>query len=307
MWAACRPAATLRRARVRKKMPELPEVETLKNDLAEVLVGKTIADVEVRLPKMVKSPYRSFRHGLKNRTISSLARRGKLLIIELNDGDQFILIHLKMTGQLVYKHGPRVLAGGHSQSSMLVDNLPNKYSHVIWHFADGAKLFFNDLRQFGYVKLVTAQEKEDELSLYGVEPLAAVFTPMVLTDRLKKRRVALKLVLLNQSVIAGLGNIYVDEACFLASVRPTRRSDRLTKNEILRLHRSIQRIIKTAIKHRGTTFSDYRDASGREGNFIRRLRVYGRVGESCVRCQKGIIKKVIVGGRGTAYCPQCQS
>lgn len=287
-------------------MPELPEVETIKNDLASVLVGLIVAAVDVRLPKMVKSNRHMFARTLPGQRISSLARRGKLLIVELEGGDRYLLIHLKMTGQLMYRRGEQVIAGGHSQRGMPVDYLPNNYSHIIFSFTDGSKLFFNDMRQFGYVKLVSAQEKEDELSVYGVEPLAAAFTVNVLRERLKGRRVALKSVLLDQSVIAGLGNIYVDEACWRAGVRPQRRADRLTIAETQRLHRGIVTIIRLAIKHRGTTFNNYRDAHGRTGNFVRRLKVYGRAGEVCRRCRSTKLNRVVVAGRGTVYCSQCQ-
>jgi formamidopyrimidine-DNA glycosylase len=286
-------------------VPELPEVETIKNDLAEVLVGEQITDVTVRLPKIVKSNPRTFRRDVKGQHIGSLARRGKLLIVELEGSDRYILIHLKMTGQLIYRRGAHVIAGGHSQGIMPIDNLPNAYSHVIFSLADGSQLFFNDLRQFGYIKVVNAQEKEDELSVYGVEPLAEVFTADLLRERLAKRKVAVKSVLLDQSVIAGLGNIYVDEACFYAGVRPTRRADRLTRAEIDKLHTGIQQVIRLAIKHRGTTFNNYRDAHGRTGNFVRRLNVYGRGGEPCRQCGTSITK-IKSGGRGTTYCPKCQ-
>lgn len=287
-------------------MPELPEVETIKNDLAEVLVGRTIADVDVRLPKMVRGDARSFRRRLRGQRIGSLARRGKLLIIELEGSNQYLLIHLKMTGQLIYRKADHVIAGGHSQSSMPVDSLPNKFSHIIFSLSDGATVYFNDLRQFGYVKLVSAQEKEDELSVYGVEPLAAAFTVDELRSRLKGRRVAVKAALLDQSVIAGLGNIYVDEACWLAGVRPMRRAHRLRAREVAALHRAIRQVIRGAITHRGTTFNNYRDAHGRRGDYVRRLAVYGRAGQRCRRCRTTVLKRVVVAGRGTVYCSRCQ-
>ncbi len=271
-----------------------------------MLVGQEVAAVDVRLPKMVKSSFDLFGQGLIGQRIVSLARRGKLLIIELEEGNQYLLIHLKMTGQLIYRQGDHVIAGGHSQASMEVEGLPNKYSHIIWSFSDGSRLFFNDLRQFGYVKLVSAQEKEDELSVYGIEPLAKAFTPAVLAKRLKKRRVTLKQVLLDQSVIAGLGNIYVDEACFLAGIRPTRPADRLSVKEIKRLHQGIQKVLTAAITLRGTTFNNYRDALGRTGGFVRQLKVYGREGERCTRCRSAQIEKIKVAGRGTVFCPRCQ-
>jgi formamidopyrimidine-DNA glycosylase len=153
---------------------------------------------------------------------------------------------------------------------------------------------------------VDAQTKEDELSGYGVEPLSPAFTPALLRDRLKKRRTSLKSVLLDQSVIAGLGNIYVDEACFYAGIRPTKRADRVSIAEAAALHRGIQHVIRQAITHRGTTFNNYRDAHGQTGDYVRRLKVYGREREACRRCREGIIKKVKINGRGTHFCPACQ-
>lgn len=287
-------------------MPELPEVETIKNDLAGALAGRTIADVEVRLPKMVRSNRRVFRRRLRGRRIGSLARRGKLLIVGLDGDDAYLLIHLKMTGQLIYRRRGYVIAGGHSHPSLLVDTVPNKHTHIIFSLTDGSHLFFNDLRQFGYVKLVGAGELADELGGLGAEPLGESFTADWLHEHLRRRRVNLKNVLLDQSVIAGLGNIYADETCWRARVRPTRRADRLTRAESARLARSIRQVLQLAIKHRGTTFSNFRDGLGRAGNFGRRLNVYGRAGQACRRCRTIKLKRVTVAGRGTVFCSRCQ-
>lgn len=287
-------------------MPELPEVETIRLDLEKVLVGATIADVTVRLPKLVRSNYRSFRRLLRGRSIEGIARRAKLLIFSLSGTDTSLLVHLKMTGQLIYRHGSHLIAGGHSQTPMSVDDVPNKYSHLWWSFTNGSQLYFNDLRQFGYVQLVSGQELEDILSAYGVEPLSSVFTVERLGKVLHDRRINVKQVLLDQTVIAGLGNIYVDEACFYAGVKPTRQSNRLSDAEIKRLHRGIRHILQLSIKHRGTTFNNYRDAHGQRGDFIRRLKVYGRAGEVCRRCRVEKIQKTKIAGRGTHYCSNCQ-
>ena len=269
-------------------------------------MGQKITDVTIRLRKLIKSNPRTFRRQLRGQRIGSLARRGKLLIVELEGSNRYLLLHLKMTGQLIYRHGTHVIAGGHSQGAMSIEDLPNKYTHLIFTLSDGAQLFFNDLRQFGYVKVVNAQQKEDELSVYGVEPLAEAFTPALLLERLAARRVPVKSVLLDQSVIAGLGNIYVDEVCFYAGVRPDRPAHQLTRQEAAALHRGIRHILRLAIKHRGTTFNNYRDAHGRRGNFVRRLNVYGRTHELCRRCKRGKIVKTKLAGRGTHYCPHCQ-
>lgn len=286
-------------------MPELPEVETIRADLQKVLRGQKIRVVQVNKRKLIKSNPRTFDRDLRNCEVESVSRRGKLLIFKFKEVDRYLLIHLKMTGQLIYKEKNKVTAGGHGYP--LVDNLPNRYSHIIFSFVGGSKLYFNDMRQFGYMKIVDDKELKKVLAGYGMEPLTDDFTWQALWLVLQNRKTALKNVLLDQKVIAGLGNIYVDETCFAAGIRPTRRADRLSKREVKKLGQVIRRVLNLAIKYRGTTFGDYRDGLGGEGNFVKRLKVYGRAGMPCRRCGQGIIKKIKVGGRGTSYCPICQS
>ena len=285
-------------------MPELPEVETIRRDLQRVLRGKKIARVQLRKKKLVRGGARAFERRLAGQSIEAVKRRGKLLIFSLGDKKQYLLMHLKMTGQLIYAGGQETVAGGHGYPS--VDKLPNKYSHVIFHFSDGSALYFNDMRQFGYATVVDEEEKKRIVSGYGVEPLSRLFTPARLGEILRGRQATLKSVLLDQSKIAGLGSIYVDEASWLTGLRPTRRADRLNKGEIIRLHSSIKRVLRRAIKHRGTTVNDYVDARGRRGDFARLLKVYGRGGQRCLRCKKGIIERVKAGGRSASFCPNCQ-
>jgi len=284
-------------------MPELPEVETIRRDLRAVLVGKQIKGVRVRTRKLVTGSTQRFQRAVRGRTITGIRRRGKLLIFDLSSGDH-ILIHLKMTGQLFYQRRDRLVAGGHGQEPPL--ELPDRHTHVTFDFHDGSKLYFNDLRQFGYVKLVDEAGLAAVLAAFGVEPLSAAFTRKGLRDLLRGRTTALKNVLLNQQGVAGLGNIYVDEAAFYAGVRPTRRADRVTEAEIKKLYRGIRHILQQSLKERGTTFNNYRDGRGRRGGFVRKLKVYGRAGEACRRCKVGVIKKTKVNGRGTHYCPACQ-
>lgn len=298
-------------------MPELPEVETIRRDLEPLLVGRRFKDVRIKLPKMVHSGLSFLRRQLVGKSVQGLERRGKLLMLVVDNGERrYLLIHLKMTGQLIYSglgkvagksaEEPHLIAGGHSDSTMKLDELPNKYTHIIFTLDDEAQLFFNDLRQFGYVQLVEEQEKIEIENRFGVEPLAKDFTVEYLWLALKKRQTAIKNVLLDQKVIAGLGNIYVDEVCFAAGIRPSRLARRVTREEAVRLHRAIRRILKLALKHRGTTFNNYRDAYGRTGGFVRHLKVYGRGGQLCQRCRKSVIKRAKIGQRGTAYCPICQ-
>lgn len=296
-------------------MPELPEVETIRRDLADLIVGKKITGVTIRKSKMVRGKAKQFRKTLIGQKVADIERIGKLLIFKLEPSQHYLLLHLKMTGQLIYRDATETVAGGHpwpplrSAEAELRGagslSLPNKYTHVIFSFAGNAKVYFNDLRQFGYVQIVPPEEKDMIVQTYGIEPLTPNFTFENFHQALTKRTTSLKSVLLNQAVIAGLGNIYVDEACFAARIRPMRRADTLTRNEVKRLFNACQRIIRAAIAARGTTFNHYRDSRGVRGNYVRYLKVYGRGGKPCLRCQTPI-KRVTMNGRGTTYCLRCQ-
>lgn len=286
-------------------MPELPEVETIRNDLEAKIVRKKITKVEVRQDKMVRGATAAFRKFLVGSSFLKIDRRGKLLIFDIAATDIYLLVHLKMTGQLVYKEGKRVTSGGHSWPLMDM-KLPNKHTHIIITFADKSQLFFSDLRQFGFMQIVNQKQRDLIVARFGIEPLTRDFTSESFRKVFKNRRAPLKAVLLNQKLIAGIGNIYADEICFAAGVRPGRRVNTLTKSEIDRLYEAAEKIIRSAIKYRGTTFSDYVDGSGVSGNFVSRLKVYGRDGKICLRCRKYNIKKIKKAGRGTHYCPSCQ-
>ena len=286
-------------------MPELPEVETIRRDLQRALKEKQIEKVQVRKEKMVRGSARSFLRRLKGKKVEGVRRRGKLLIFNLSEGC-YLLIHLKMTGQLIYVSGKKTVAGGHSQKAMETESLPNNYSHIIFHFTDGSHLYFNDMRQFGFTALVNDVSRKQIEAQYGVEPLSSAFSVNKLSEILNGRKSSLKSTLLNQKLIAGLGNIYVDEACFYAGVLPSRMAGTLTDTEIKKLHRGIKYVLKQALIYRGTTFNNYRDAQGKSGDYVRRLKVYGRAGRMCTRCRNNVIKRSKVGQRGTAYCPACQ-
>lgn len=269
-------------------MPELPEVETLKRELA-VIVGKKIKSANV------------FSRQLKNKKIIGVERRAKILIINLSGGRQ-LLIHLKMTGQLIFvpRKGQMVI-GGHPQ-----DN-PFRYTRAVFHFADGAKLYFNDLRKFGWLKLLKRHEAGKILNKHGVEPLEKHFTFSHFQNLLKKyQNRKIKQFLLDQSSIAGLGNIYVDESCFLAHIRPTRRVSSLKISEQKSLHQAIVTVLKLSIKKKGTSARNYVRSDGTPGGFVPYLNVYGRKGEKCKRCRTGIIQKIKLNARGTHFCNNCQ-
>lgn len=298
-------------------MPELPEVETIRLDLNSDLLNKKITFLDVLSVKTLKNGKAFFVKSLLNKSFSEINRRGKLLIFKINNDDNYLLIHLKMTGQLVYFNNGKSIAGGHSIFSekktkklSLVESLggelPNKHTRALFYFQDGSQLFFNDLRKFGYLRLVKKSALDDLIKKnYGPEPLGDDFNSNYLFDKLKNRKRNIKSILLDQKIVAGLGNIYVDESLFSAGVLPDRIANSLEFEEVDVLVKNIKRIIKLAIKYRGTTFRDYRDAQGRSGSFSKFLKVYGRESEKCLNCEAKIEKKKLA-GRGTHFCLICQ-
>lgn len=286
-------------------MPELPEVETIRRDLQEDIIGQRVTKIDVRLAKSVRNPEDLFVRTLLNRTVKAIDRRGKLLMVEFDGTDWTLLIHLRMTGQLLFQRPKQELvAGGHPWPPFDTP-LPNKYTHVILEFSKGGILFFNDLRQFGYMKLVDPAERAAVLKQYGVEPITDDFTLDAFTDLLGKRKGPVKGFLLNQTLVSGLGNIYADEACWHAQIRPDRKINSLSRAEVRALFQACRDVLTEAIEHRGTSFRDYRDSQGRQGGYAKLLKVYGRAGEACPRCGGTIIKTRLV-GRGTHSCPACQ-
>lgn len=283
-------------------MPELPEVETIKNDLRKKILNVKIIKVDIRLNKIVKNSTLFFVKTIENNSITKIERRGKLIIFYLNN-NLFLLVHLKMTGQLIYI-GKDFIVGGHSQTGT-INNLPNKYSHVIFIFKDNSKLIYNDVRQFGYLEIVNKEELEKRLLGFGVEPLSRDFTFKKIKKILYNKKTNIKAFLLNQKYIAGIGNIYADEILFAAGVSPKRKTSSLKEKEIQKIFNATKEILKKAIKYRGTTFNDYRDAEGKKGKFFKMLKVYGRENEKCLDCQE-VIKKIKVAGRGTRICEKCQ-
>lgn len=284
-------------------MPELPEVETIKNDLRRRIVGKKIMEVEVRNGKIIRGEKKKFIEILRGNRFGSIERIGKLLIFALGDGRNFLLVHLKMTGQLVFVSKKEIIAGGHSFGERL--SLPNKYTHVIFTFAGGSRLFFNDMRRFGYMEIVGKDGLEMVKNKYGTEPLSKEFKSEKLKEIFKNRKAPVKAVLMTQGLIAGIGNIYADEILFAARVMPNRRANSLAEKEIKDIFKQSKIILKKAVKHRGTTVSDYVDAGGKKGEFSRFLKVYGRRGEKCYKC-RGIVKSIKIAGRSASFCEKCQ-
>jgi formamidopyrimidine-DNA glycosylase len=270
-------------------MPELPEVETLKRELGRVLVGKKIKAFSAE----------KFVLDLVGKKIEAVERRAKIIVITLSSG-QFLLVHLKMTGQLIFKPAKgKLIMGGHPED-------PTKYTRATFDFTDNSQLLFNDLRKFGWLKLVTSSEAAKILDVHGVEPLSRQFTLTKFKEilaRYPKRKI--KQLLLDQTLIAGLGNIYVDEACFGAYIFPTRLVASLKEKEISDLHAAIIAVLKLSISKKGTSARNYRRSTGEKGGMVALLKVYGRAKLPCKRCT-GTIQKIKLNGRGTHFCNQCQ-
>ncbi len=285
-------------------MPELPEVETLRRELTSKIIGKTIKGIEVDTAKLINVPLKVLNQKIKNQKIKSVSRRAKVLIWGLTNGFN-LLIHLKLTGQLVF----RSTKGKHSVGGHPINNLgelPNKFTHIIFNFTDGSRLFFNDIRKFGWLKLLNQEQLTKELAGYGVEPLSQEFTLIKFKEILKKRpKAKIKQVLLDQKLISGIGNIYADESCFYAKIKPTRIIKTLKEKEIKDLYQGIKKILKFAVNKKGTSSDTYVQLDGSPGGMEKYLKVYGRAGEKCLRCG-GVVKKIKLNGRGTSFCEKCQ-
>lgn len=273
-------------------MPELPEVETVKRTLQHLIVGKTIEKVEIYWPKMIKKPVDSqqFAFLLKGETIQDIARRGKFLKFILNE---YVLVsHLRMEGRYSV----------HDDANDI-----NKHVHVIFTFTDGKQLRYQDVRKFGTMHLFPKGEEElsPPLSQLGVEPFSDSFTPEYLYKGLQKTTRTIKTTLLDQKIVVGLGNIYVDEALHKAGIHPLKSAKDVTEDEARILHNSIVQTLQEAVAQGGTTVRSYVNGAGDMGMFQQYLYVYGRKDEPCRHCGAPI-EKMKVGGRGTHYCPNCQ-
>lgn len=288
-------------------MPELPEVETIRRGLELGITSQTISEVRVLWPRSFQAPTDLIEQIVVGAKISHLGRRAKVLIIELDNGYS-MLVHLKMTGQMVLvKADGERFAGGHPTKSMR-DGLPDSSTKVIFSFVSGDKLYFNDFRKFGWIKLVPTDQIElDELvARLGPEPLGKEFTLVAFRQQLARHlRAPIKPTILDQSTVGGVGNIYADEALHLARIHPRRLAGALSPAEIKRLHEAIKTIISLGIAHGGTSFTAYVNALGGKGDYLDHARVFRRQGKPCSVCGT-IIEKIRVAGRGTHFCPNCQ-
>lgn len=285
-------------------MPELPEVETVAHDLNIYIAKQVIIDITQvgKDHKILHTPLHILRKNLKKEKVKQVFRRAKMVVIETQ---KFALvIHLKMTGQLIYTHHKPLVAGGHPIISTGI-KVPNKFTRVIITFKNGGVLYFNDTRKFGWIKLLTLKEFKELDERAGIEPLSKRFTLDFFKSIISGRRTPIKAILLDQKRLVGLGNIYVDEVLFQAHVRPNRMASTLTNKEITVLYRAIPVILKSAIKQRGTTFSNFLDPTGLRGNFMNFLKVYGRDKQACLVCGRRL-RKTRVAGRDTHWCEYCQ-
>lgn len=287
-------------------MPELPEVETVRAGLDRLLPGKKIRQVTHDWPKGFPNSKSDVDDHLIGARIIAVRRRAKVLIIDLSDGYSLV-IHLKMTGQLVYRDESKRFGAGHPSDS-LVGELPDRSTRVTFEFADGSRLFFNDQRKFGWVRLLPTAEipSIDFFRKVGPEPLADDFTAQDFVVRLRQRnKSAIKAALLDQTTIAGVGNIYADESLWAARIHPLSRIHRLTDAQLTQLFQRLKDILLLSIAKGGSTDRNYVDAEGKRGSYLSFAHVFRREGQSCSRCGMTIIK-MRVAGRGTHICPHCQ-
>lgn len=281
-------------------MPELPEVETVVRGLKKHLINQRIKSIEVLHPRSFIGP------NIKNIRILDITRRGKGIIITLED-NLSLLIHLKMTGQLVYTHGKARLNFGHPDNNFTT-TMPSRHTRVIFHLTTGT-LYFNDQRLFGWVKLMPTPDLQTDrfLSRLGPEPFDPNFNLQYLWPILKRRAKSnIKSIILDQSVVTGVGNIYADESLFMAGLRPTKAGAKLTQKQAAKLIDSIRKVLKKGIKYMGTSISHYKTGEGALGKMQHHLKMYGRKNLPCPDCGQPITKTQL-NGRGTHYCHHCQA
>lgn len=287
-------------------MPELPEVETVRRGLAELLPSRVVtAARELDSPKSFPNAPSDVDQFLVGAHVVSVRRRAKVLMIDLST-DYTLVIHLKMTGQLVFR-GKISFGAGHPNDS-LIGELPDRSTRVILDFSDGSHLYFNDQRKFGWIKLLPTIEvpEIDFMKKVGPEPLEADFSPEAFKERFKRRsKTNIKAALLDQTVVAGVGNIYADESLWGARIDPRRLVKDVSDDEFLSLYNELRAVMSLAIDKGGSTDKNYVNAEGKRGSYMDFARVFRREGQACPRCGSKIIK-IRHAGRGTHLCETCQ-
>ncbi len=271
-------------------MPELAEVETVRNTLKMRILNKKIKEVIIIYPKIIESDLQEFKEVLKNNEFIDILRKGKWLIFELKD--HYLLSHLRMEGKYFIKDSNEEVA---------------KHEHIIFRFEDGFDLRYNDTRKFGRMKLIKKEDlnKTIEIQKQGKEPMDDTLTPKYLQEKFKGKKIPIKTVLLDQEIISGLGNIYADEVLFASGINPIKNAGDLNEEECARIIKSAKEIILKAIEMGGTTIRSYTSSLGVTGHYQDYLKVHKREGLPCFNC-KSLIKRIKVGGRSTYYCEHCQ-
>lgn len=307
-------------------MPELPEVQTVVTELNKKLRGLKIKRVAVHAAKLVsvgpntvsnirdvpQKTVNQFVKFLTGRKIVSVSRRGKMLIFDL-DGPLCMLVHLKMTGQFIFEDKALAKKTGSkyrllNKATAPLVKLPSKHTHVVFYFMDGSTLYFNDIRKFGYLRVVLDKdmEKVKEFREYGPEPLEKSFTFEVLRDAVANRKkIPIKLALMDTKVVVGIGNIYSDEILYHARVKPDRKVESLTTRELRAIFDQIKPVLKTGVKYKGSSVGDFVRTDGKWGSMGKHHYVYGRKGQPCLGCAT-IISSIKLGGRTASFCPKEQ-
>jgi formamidopyrimidine-DNA glycosylase len=276
-------------------VPELPEVESLRQMLARSIVGRSFRHATVKEARLRRLVTPELASEIRGRKIERVGRRAKYLLIEMA-GDHLMLVHLGMSGSLTHR--------GHGFDSGAFDP---RHDHIEFSLDDGSVLVYNAPRRFGLIKIVGRAELDDiaELKDLGPEPLGREFTASYLWQTTRGRTAAIKNLLMDQRIVAGVGNIYASEILFRALVRPTRRAGKITREETGRIVAATRQVLREAIGSRGTTFRSYRDSRGRPGRFAQLLCVYDREGKPCPKCNTPI-RGIVLGQRSSYYCPRCQ-
>lgn len=281
-------------------MPELPEVETIARRLQMVLPGKEIFSVQVFREKSFSGDPTQ----LAGLTISGVSRRAKILSIELSNG-MFIVIHLKMTGQMIYVDGAKRIGGGHPTDEF-VNALPAKATRVRMDFTDGTTLFFNDLRVFGWWRLMDAPSRERELGKYAPDIIDDSVTTEYLVKKFAKKSAPIKIAIMDTAIVSGVGNIYACDGLYEAKIDPRRKAGSLSLKEVNSLLAALKLVITQGIELGGATIQHYRTVDGLSGKYQDVRRVYAREGEPCPICSRPITR-IKQGGRSTFFCESCQN
>lgn len=280
-------------------MPELPEVETIRLQLSKVLIGKTVKDIGVRKPKM----FRGDKKFILGKKIIKIRRYSKLLVFDFNDSYS-LAVHLRMTGRLVFEKADGKIVK--EKINWEINYESDKHTHIIIYFTDKSKLYFNDLRQFGFMQVLLTSKVED---IPYVKTLGPEFFRNLdetkFIELVKKGTRPIKLLLIDQQKVAGIGNIYANESLWCAKINPKIKANQLAKNKVTELFNCLEKVMRQAIVWGGASDNDYRDAFGQKGEVQEHFEVYNREGEPCHRC-KTPVTKISLGGRGTYFCPACQ-